>query len=97
MDDTTGSPGAGAKFSDYNLGALSNGGANATAAGLDVSGNIFNDISQISIYQFTHIIEKIADARAERTVPNNSVFSNPTSCTVQIWLTWKLPMEELWM
>ena len=65
MDDTTGSPGAGAKFSDYNLGALSNGGANATAAGLDVSGNIFNDISQISIYQFTHIIEKIADARAE--------------------------------
>ena len=44
------SPGAGAKFSDYNLGALSNGGANATAAGLDVSGNIFNDISQISIY-----------------------------------------------
>ena len=65
MDNTTLSLAGGVKYSDYNLGALSNEGANATSGGLDVSGNVFNDISQISIYQFTHVIEKIADARAE--------------------------------
>ncbi|MEL0099966.1 MAG: flagellin, partial [Opitutae bacterium] len=32
-----------------------------------------NDISQISIYQFTHIIEKIADARAENGAEQNRV------------------------
>ncbi len=67
LDDTVIS-GAGARYSNNNLGGM-NGtsfqGANADDATLDVSNGIFNDISNISIYQFTHVIEKIADARAE--------------------------------
>jgi len=39
--------------------------ANADSTPLDVDDGMFQDISKISIYQFTHIIEKIADARAE--------------------------------
>ena len=50
-----------------NLGGFTADNANSSTnlTTLSISNNIFTDISQISIYQFTHIIEKIADARAE--------------------------------
>ena len=50
-----------------NLGGFTADSANSSTnlTTLSISNNIFTDISQISIYQFTHIIEKIADARAE--------------------------------
>jgi flagellin len=70
LDSDSSQPGGGAKFSDHNLGGMSGtffGSSNATSAAtaLDIEGGVFQDISKISIYQFTHIIEKIADARAE--------------------------------
>jgi flagellin-like hook-associated protein FlgL len=49
----------------YNLGSFQQLGSNADNTALEVDGGMFQDISKISIYQFTHIIEKIADARAE--------------------------------
>jgi len=49
----------------YNLGSFQQLGSNADDTALEVDGGMFQDISKISIYQFTHIIEKIADARAE--------------------------------
>jgi len=49
----------------YNLGSFQQLGSNANSTGLEVDDGMFQDISKISIYQFTHIIEKIADARAE--------------------------------
>ena len=50
-----------------NLGGFTADSANSltTQDSLSISNGIFTDISQISIYQFTHVIEKIADARAE--------------------------------
>jgi flagellin len=46
-----------------NLGGLT---ANShNTAGDGITDGIFTDITDISIYQFTHVIEKIADARAE--------------------------------
>lgn len=51
--------------STLNLGGLIKDSANADHTALSLSNGIFNDISKISIYQFTHVIEKIADARAE--------------------------------
>jgi flagellin len=33
--------------------------------GTGITDNIIDDISSVSIFQFTHVIEKIADARAE--------------------------------
>jgi flagellin-like hook-associated protein FlgL len=79
VDTATTSLGAsryGANGSDlYNIGGFENQGANKgqTANGLDVSGGIFQDITKISIYQFTHIIEKIADARAENGAEQNRI------------------------
>jgi len=49
----------------YNLGSFQQLNSNADNPALEVDGGMFQDISKISIYQFTHIIEKIADARAE--------------------------------
>ncbi len=84
LDNTTGDisqAAAGTRYSDYNLGGLydANGaeyqGANADSAStaLDVSGGVFQDITKVSIYQFTHVIEKIADARAENGAEQNRI------------------------
>jgi flagellin len=52
-------------LSDHNIGGISLDSANGTATGYDISGGVFQKIEQVSLFQFTHIIEKIADARAE--------------------------------
>ena len=49
--------------SDLNNDNLAGLTANSNNSGM--TGDIFTDITTISIYQFTHVIEKIADARAE--------------------------------
>ena len=51
--------------STLNLGTFAFDSANADHTALSLSNGVFTDISKVSIYQFTHIIEKIADARAE--------------------------------
>jgi len=51
---------ANSDLNDDNLAGLT---ANSNNSGM--TGDIFTDITTISIYQFTHVIEKIADARAE--------------------------------
>ena len=80
LDDQTGSPGAGQRYNNFNIGGLGTtfSGANGDSASnaLDVSGGIFQDISTVSIYQFTHIIEKIADARAENGAEQQRVQSS---------------------
>ena len=48
-----------------NLGTFTFDSANTDHTALSLSNGVFTDISKVSIYQFTHIIEKIADARAE--------------------------------
>jgi flagellin len=48
-----------------NLGTFTFDSANTDHTALSLSSGVFTDISKVSIYQFTHIIEKIADARAE--------------------------------
>jgi flagellin-like hook-associated protein FlgL len=71
LDNESSQPGGAAvRYSNHNLGGMNGtffGGSNADSAAtaLDVSEGLFQDISKVSIYQFTHIIEKIADARAE--------------------------------
>jgi flagellin len=50
---------------DHNLGGFTLSSANNSATGYDIEGGVFQKISQVSLFQFTHIIEKIADARAE--------------------------------
>ena len=52
-------------LSDHNIGGISLDSANGAATGYDISGAVFQKIEQVSLFQFTHIIEKIADARAE--------------------------------
>jgi len=78
LDDATGSPGAGQRYDNFNIGGLGTtfSGANAASTALDVSGGIFQDISTVSIYQFTHIIEKIADARAENGAEQQRIQSS---------------------
>jgi flagellin len=54
---------ANSALTNDNLGGLT---ANShNTAGDGITDGIFTDITDISIYQFTHVIEKIADARAE--------------------------------
>ena len=80
LDNATGSPGAGQRYSNFNIGGLgttfSGANANSGSAALDVDGGIFQDISIVSIYQFTHIIEKIADARAENGAEQQRIQSS---------------------
>jgi len=80
LDDATGGPGVGQRYNNSNIGGLGTtfSGANADSAStaLDVSGGIFQDISTVSIYQFTHIIEKIADARAENGAEQQRIQSS---------------------
>jgi flagellin len=80
LDDATGGPGVGQRYNNFNIGGLGTtfSGANADSAStaLDVSGGIFQDISTVSIYQFTHIIEKIADARAENGAEQQRIQSS---------------------
>jgi flagellin len=53
-------------LSDHNLGGMTLDSANnSSTTGYDISGGLFEKIEQVSLFQFTHIIEKIADARAE--------------------------------
>jgi flagellin len=52
-------------LSDHNIGGITLDSSNNSATGYDISGGLFEKIEQISLFQFTHIIEKIADARAE--------------------------------
>jgi flagellin len=52
-------------LTDHNIGGMTLDSANSTATGYDISGGILQKIEQVSLFQFTHIIEKIADARAE--------------------------------
>jgi flagellin-like hook-associated protein FlgL len=79
LDSASSQPGGAAvRYSDHNLGGMSGtffGSSNATSAAtaLDIEGGVFQDISKISIYQFTHIIEKIADARAENGAEQNRI------------------------
>ena len=54
---------ANSNLANDNLGGLSDSTNNVTGGG--ITDGIFTDITDISIYQFTHVIEKIADARAE--------------------------------
>jgi flagellin len=54
---------ANSDFTDDNLGGLTANSNNAAGGG--ITDGIFSDITDVSIYQFTHVIEKIADARAE--------------------------------
>ena len=63
---------------------------------LSISNNIFTDISQISIYQFTHIIEKIA-MPVQKMVQSSRGSRSLTNCTKPIWSIWRLLMVELWM
>ena len=51
--------------STLNLGTFTFESGNTDHTALSLSNGVFTDISKVSIYQFTHIIEKIADARAE--------------------------------
>lgn len=78
LDDATGSPGAGQRYSNFNIGGLGTtfSGSNAASGPLDVADGIFQDISTVSIYQFTHIIEKIADARAENGAEQQRIQSS---------------------
>ena len=48
-----------------NLGTFTFDSANTDHAALSLSNGVFTNIAKVSIYQFTHLIEKIADARAE--------------------------------
>ena len=59
--------GSSSALSDHNIGGMTSSSANASATGYDINStsNVFENIEQISLFQFTHIIEKIADARAE--------------------------------
>jgi len=50
--------------SAYNIGGMELDSHN-TGTAYSISGGIFTNIEQVSVFQFTHIIEKIADARAE--------------------------------
>ena len=53
-------------LSDHNIGGMTLDSANnSSTTGYDISGGLFEKIEQVSLFQFTHIIEKIADARAE--------------------------------
>lgn len=54
---------ANSSFTNDNLAGLTANSNNSSGGG--ITGGIFTDISDISIYQFTHVIEKVADARAE--------------------------------
>ena len=78
LDDATGSPGAGQRYSNFNIGGLgiTFSGSNADDTPLAVDGGVFQDISTVSIYQFTHIIEKIADARAENGAEQQRIQSS---------------------
>ena len=59
--------GSSAALSGHNIGGMTTGSTKGSASGYDFNStsNVFDKIEQISLFQFTHIIEKIADARAE--------------------------------
>jgi flagellin len=59
--------GSSSALADHNIGGMTTGSANSSASGYDINStsDIFDKIEQISLFQFTHIIEKVADARAE--------------------------------
>ena len=54
-------------------------GANNVEAGVSIASvggvNVIKDILSVDVYQFTHIIEKIADARAENG-PNRTAYKS---------------------
>ena len=62
---TLNDPASNGVLTDHNIGGMTLDSANGAATGYDIDNGLFQRIEQVSLFQFTHIIEKIADARAE--------------------------------